>query len=93
MNASMVRSLIRMGLAVGAHLEHPVSLQQIDGISCDLARPVVDALAGDEVGAKTSDPRCHALSPRHGRCVCWAGHEHTDAAPGHLAADGFGWSV
>lgn len=44
MNARLVYDLVRMGLAVGAHLEHPVDARQIEGLSRDLAKPVIEAL-------------------------------------------------
>lgn len=68
MNASLISSLVRMGLAVGAHLEHPVSLQQIDGMAKDLAVPVIQALGADEVVRDPDGPIA-----ADGRALCWHG--------------------
>lgn len=73
MNARLVYDLVRMGLAVGAHLEHPVSPEQIAGISRDLAKPVIEALEPTADDALTLDQYAHepcsSVHSAHGQCV------------------------
>lgn len=73
MNARLVYDLVRMGLAVGAHLEHPVDAGQIEGLSRDLAKPVIEALEPTVDDAlmldQYADEPCSSVHNAHGQCV------------------------
>lgn len=90
MNADLIRSLVRMGLYVGYHTEHPATMEELDRVAGALATPVIE-VSGGEVSIQGG--RCRSFAPAHGKCVRWAGHVGESGSQEHSATDGFTWSV
>jgi len=90
-NAELIRSLVRMGLYVGYHTEHPATMEELDRVAGALAAPVVEA-GGAEVSA-SYDTRCEAWTAEHGRCCRWRGHDGEKGArtTSHAGADRQEW--
>lgn len=86
MNAAgiaLVRSLVRMGVHVGTHVEHPMDLAAIDELAGRIAQPVIDALdpstvfevdAKDDAASGFPKGACESTHVAHGQCVLGAHH-------------------
>jgi hypothetical protein len=92
---ALVRDLVRMGLAVGANVEHPVTLELIDGLARDLAQPVIEALDPSTVFEVDSAPQQVRPATAEPPICGWHGPKQCVRPPGHggrhLSNSGTSW--
>jgi hypothetical protein len=70
----LAHQLVRMGLAVGVHVEHPRTLAELDELAERLSGPVLAVLDGQAPCQVINDdsfspPPCPSVHVRYGQCA------------------------
>lgn len=80
MTPELVHQLVRMGLMVGVHVEHPRTVIELDELARSLSAPIMGMLADGRSGEVTSEAAAPAETSPLLSVVNWAGAKSVVAA-------------